>query len=64
VDDRGRTYYLDHNTQTTSWHRPTAESLQNYQVWRGRDLSGQQHRHQQRLLVVRPSLAFVLILYS
>ena len=53
VDDRGRTYYVDHNTRTTSWHRPTAESVRNYQEWGGRDLSDQRHRHQQRFLLVR-----------
>ena len=53
MDDRGRTYYVDHNTRTTSWHRPTAESVRNYQEWRGRDLSDQQHRLQQRFLLVR-----------
>ncbi|KAJ2849595.1 hypothetical protein IWW36_002528 [Coemansia brasiliensis] len=24
VDHMGRTYYVDHNTRTTTWHRPTA----------------------------------------
>ena len=61
VDDRGRTYYVDHNTRTTSWHRPTAESVRNYQEWRGRDLSDQRHRHQQRFLLVRSVLMLILI---
>ncbi|KAJ6663940.1 hypothetical protein lerEdw1_008894 [Lerista edwardsae] len=26
VDDRGRVYYVDHNTRTTTWQRPTMES--------------------------------------
>uniref|UniRef100_A0A8C7SIE5 E3 ubiquitin-protein ligase n=1 Tax=Oncorhynchus mykiss TaxID=8022 RepID=A0A8C7SIE5_ONCMY len=27
VDDRGRIYYVDHNTRTTTWQRPTMESV-------------------------------------
>lgn len=53
MDDRGRTYYVDHNTRTTSWHRPTVESVRNFQEWRGRNLSEQRQRHQQRFLLVR-----------
>lgn len=30
VDSHGRWYYVDHNTMTTSWQRPTIDSLQNY----------------------------------
>ncbi|TFK50649.1 HECT-domain-containing protein [Heliocybe sulcata] len=26
IDPRGRPYYVDHNTQTTTWHRPPASS--------------------------------------
>ena len=61
TDERGRTYYVDHNTRTTSWHRPTPESVRNYQEWRDRDLSDQRHRHQQRFLLVRSVVAFLLI---
>ena len=61
VNDRGRMYCVDHNTRTTSWHQPTAESVRNYQEWRGRDLSDQRHRHQQRFLLVRSVVAFLLI---
>ena len=42
TDSRGRTYYVDHNTRTTTWQRPNTESLSNYanyQEWRsGRTL--------------------------
>ena len=60
-DEHGRTYYIDHNTCTTSWHRPIPESVRNYQEWRDRDLSDQRHRHQQRFLLVRSVVAFLLI---
>ena len=32
-DPRGRVYYVDHNTQSTTWQRPTAEAMRNYQHW-------------------------------
>lgn len=38
TDSRGRVYYVDHNTRTTTWQRPNTESLSNYaswQEWRG-----------------------------
>ena len=25
VDPRGRPYYVDHNTRTTTWHRPVGK---------------------------------------
>ncbi|EPQ55532.1 HECT-domain-containing protein [Gloeophyllum trabeum ATCC 11539] len=28
MDPRGRQYYVDHNTQTTTWHRPGAPAVQ------------------------------------
>ncbi|TUK08644.1 NEDD4-like E3 ubiquitin-protein ligase WWP2 [Bagarius yarrelli] len=33
VDQRGRFYYVDHNTRTTTWQRPTAESVRNFEQW-------------------------------
>ena len=53
MDERGRTYYVDHNTRTTSWHRPTVESVRNFHEWRDRNLTEQRQRHQQRFLLVR-----------
>ena len=38
TDQRGRAYYVDHNTRTTTWQRPNTESLNNFaqwQNWRG-----------------------------
>lgn len=34
-DERGRMYYVDHNTRTTTWQRPSAERLQHFQHWQG-----------------------------
>lgn len=34
-DTRGRVYYVDHNTRTTTWQRPNPERLQHYQQWQG-----------------------------
>lgn len=32
-DNKGRIYYVDHNTRTTTWQRPTPEHVRNYQHW-------------------------------
>ena len=34
-DPRGRVYYVDHNTRTTTWQRPNTERLQNFASWQG-----------------------------
>ena len=34
VDNRSRPYYVDHNTRTTTWQRPTQQRVQNYADWR------------------------------
>lgn len=59
VDQRGRYYYVDHNTRTTTWQRPTAESVRNYQQWQSQrsQLQGAMHQFSQRFLYqVLPSL--------
>lgn len=33
VDPRGRVYYVDHNTRTTTWQRPNTDMLNNYSAW-------------------------------
>lgn len=33
VDSRGRVYYVDHNTRTTTWTLPTAAHLSNVAHW-------------------------------
>ncbi len=48
-DPRGRVYYVDHNTRTTTWQRPTQEVIQAHQQWQSaRDQAMQQW--QQRFL--------------
>jgi len=33
VDQRGRVYYVDHNTRTTTWQRPSMDFVANVQNW-------------------------------
>jgi atrophin-1 interacting protein 5 (WW domain-containing E3 ubiquitin protein ligase 1) len=33
VDNRGRVYYVDHNTRTTTWQRPSIDFVANVQNW-------------------------------
>lgn len=33
VDNRGRVYYVDHNSRTTTWQRPTTDIISNYNQW-------------------------------
>lgn len=56
VDQRGRYYYVDHNTRTTTWQRPTAESVRNYQQWQSQrsQLQGAMHQFSQRFLYQVP----------
>jgi E3 ubiquitin-protein ligase NEDD4 len=50
-DNLGRTYYVDHNTRTTSWNRPTA-STSNNESRNDREAATQveRQRHQNRTL--------------
>ena len=42
-DPRGRVYYVDHNSRTTTWQRPTADMLNAYRQFQGgRDQALQQ----------------------
>jgi hypothetical protein len=50
-DPRGRIYYVDHNTRTTTWQRPTPDMLNAHRQWQtGRDQALQQR--DQRFLFV------------
>ena len=33
MDPRGRVYYVDHNTRTTTWQRPNPDMMNNFQQW-------------------------------
>jgi hypothetical protein len=53
-DERGRIYYVDHNTRTTTWQKPTVESMRNFEQWQRNEASHLQERsqqHQQRFLL-------------
>ncbi|VDP16220.1 unnamed protein product, partial [Soboliphyme baturini] len=51
-DPRGRIYYVDHNTRTTTWQKPTPGMILAHRQWQsGRDEARQQW--QQRFLCVR-----------
>lgn len=57
MDDRGRVYYVDHNTRTTTWQRPTMESVRNFEQWQSQrnQLQGAMQQFNQRYLYsVRP----------
>lgn len=62
VDPRGRYYYVDHNTRTTTWQRPTAEYVRNYEQWQSQrnQLQGAMQQFSQRFLYqVRAGAAVV-----
>ena len=43
VDPRGRVYYVDHNTRTTTWQRPNPDMMNNLHQWQ----QWRQNRNQQ-----------------
>lgn len=49
-DNLGRTYYVDHNTRTTSWNRPTASGAQESRSDREAATQVERQRHQNRTL--------------
>ncbi|XP_073515363.1 NEDD4-like E3 ubiquitin-protein ligase WWP2 isoform X2 [Phyllobates terribilis] len=59
VDNRGRYYYVDHNTRTTTWQRPTAEYVRNYEQWQTQrnQLQGAMQQLSQRYLYQSPASA-------
>lgn len=52
MDNRGRIYYVDHNTRTTTWQRPTMESVRNFEQWQSQrnQLQGAMQQFNQRYL--------------
>uniref|UniRef100_A0A670Z330 E3 ubiquitin-protein ligase n=1 Tax=Pseudonaja textilis TaxID=8673 RepID=A0A670Z330_PSETE len=52
VDPRGRYYFVDHNTRTTTWQRPTAEYVRTYEQWQSQrnQLQGAMQQFSQRFL--------------
>ncbi|ODA80373.1 hypothetical protein RJ55_03331 [Drechmeria coniospora] len=49
-DNLGRTYYVDHNTRTTSWNRPTAVGAAEQRSDREAATQVERQRHQNRTL--------------
>ena len=45
VDGRNRVYYVDHNTRTTTWQRPTQQRIQNFANWRQQQENMQNQRN-------------------
>lgn len=52
LDPMGRVYYVDHIIRTTTWQRPTLESVRNYEEWQNQrsQLQGAMHRFNQRFI--------------
>jgi E3 ubiquitin-protein ligase NEDD4 len=49
VDPLGRTYYVDHNTRTTTWTRPSASATVNHSVQEG-ETNAARDQHARRIL--------------
>lgn len=53
-DPQGRIYYVDHNTRTTTWQKPTTENVRTFQQWQRQEATNLEQRsqqHQQRFLL-------------
>lgn len=58
----GRVYYVDHITRTTTWQRPTQESVRNYEEWQHQrsQLQGAMQQFNQRFIYgVRAGTVFI-----
>ncbi|KIP12373.1 hypothetical protein PHLGIDRAFT_98357 [Phlebiopsis gigantea 11061_1 CR5-6] len=49
IDPLGRTYYVDHNTRTTTWNRPSANQTTNTHTQEG-DTNAARDQHNRRIL--------------
>lgn len=49
IDPLGRTYYVDHNTRTTTWNRPSANQTTNTHAQEG-DTNAARDQHNRRIL--------------
>uniref|UniRef100_A0AAQ4P1I3 E3 ubiquitin-protein ligase n=1 Tax=Gasterosteus aculeatus aculeatus TaxID=481459 RepID=A0AAQ4P1I3_GASAC len=52
VDQVGRVYFVDHMTRTTTWQRPTMETVRNYEQWQHQrsQLQGAMQQFNQRFI--------------
>ena len=48
----GRVYFVDHMTRTTTWQRPTMETVRNYEQWQHQrsQLQGHMQQFNQRFI--------------
>uniref|UniRef100_A0A3B4EMF4 E3 ubiquitin-protein ligase n=1 Tax=Pygocentrus nattereri TaxID=42514 RepID=A0A3B4EMF4_PYGNA len=53
VDPSSRVYFVDHITRTTTWQRPTMETVRNYEQWQHQrsQLEGAMHQFNRRFLL-------------
>ncbi|XP_067382917.1 itchy E3 ubiquitin protein ligase b isoform X2 [Channa argus] len=53
VDQMGRVYFVDHISRTTTWQRPTMETMRNYEQWQHQrnQLQGAMQQFNQRFIV-------------
>lgn len=49
IDPLGRTYYVDHNTRSTTWHRPSVNQAVNNNVQQG-ETNAARDQHSRRIL--------------
>jgi atrophin-1 interacting protein 5 (WW domain-containing E3 ubiquitin protein ligase 1) len=61
-DPRGRVYYVDHNTRSTTWQRPTTDMIAAHEQWNS-NRSQAQHQWEQRFLEVLPQQNIKLLTY-
>lgn len=52
MDPMGRVYFVDHITRTTTWQRPTTETVRNYEQWQHQrsQLQGAMQQFNQRFI--------------
>jgi len=53
LDQMGRAYFVDHITRTTTWQRPTLETVRNYEQWQHQrsQLQGAMQQFNQRFII-------------
>lgn len=52
LDQSGRVYFVDHVSRTTTWQRPTVETVRNYEQWQHQrsQLQGAMQQFNQRFM--------------
>lgn len=61
VDSRNRIYYVDHNTRSTTWQRPTRQRIQVMNEWRSQRDNMQNQRQVHCMLLVIIQCIFTLV---